>query len=291
VATQTTTVEKQPKVFIGIATGPAKDYAMHYMVAALRNLDYENMEIHLAVTHFGNSESDRYLERLKYLMHSVEWKCPWTIHVTHLSITGPKDFVRLDPNPNGNGGTIVACFDIILKNLRKLRGVFLDGDYDYFLEVGGDNPPPRDTIKRLLEHKVDVAFGMCYQRPGRDEGFRQGTPLAWVYSWRMKDLDKYNLPHIMREKFKLAFANAPFVIPLFTVKNWKRLKKLRFCASGTGMVLIRRDVLKKVGWRLPWSRYASEDLGFCHQANVHGFSTLLDLKFHVPHFHEDGTVF
>lgn len=272
-----------PKVFIGICTGPSKDYAMHYMVAALRNLDYPNTEIHWAVTDFGDGKSSIYIQHLKDLLATVKWQGSLHIHTTRYDTTKPPVCTR---EVNGE----VASYDLVIKNLRLLRGKFLDGDCDYFLEVGGDNPPPRDTIKRLMKLDADVAFGTCYQRPSRD-GEGESYPLVWMYTWQLKDLNKHNLEPIVKEKLKLAFTNTPFVVPLYACKSWRKMKYLTPYAGGTGMVLIKRKVLEKVGWRLPPSLYFSEDLYFCHQCNAHGFKTVGDLKFHVPHMDDSGLTF
>ena len=280
---------EQPKVFVGICTGLSKAYANHYMVAALKNLDWTNMEIHWAITHFGDTASDVYIENLKQLMDTVKWNCNIHFHTTHLK---PNEYehVRLE-DTNNKETKIVHCYDPVVRNLRLLRGKFLDGDCTYFLEVGGDNPPPRNSVKRLMKLDADAAFGTCYQRPERDLIDSRGNPLVWCYSWHPKDLNKYGLEPELQEQFKLAYVNCAFLMPLRARKDWRRLKYLRNCASGTGLVLIKRRVLERVGWRMPPSRYFSEDLYFCHQCNLHGFSTVVDLRFHVPHMHDNGEVF
>lgn len=272
-----------PKIFIGICTGPSKEYAMHYMMAALRNLNYDNYEIHWAITDFGDYKSSRYIEHLKQLSGTVQWKGTVVFHTTLYDTSKPPVCTR---EVNGE----VASYDLVIKNLRLLRGAFLDSDCEYFLEVGGDNPPPRDTVNRLMKLDNDVAFGTCYQRPSRD-GNGDVYPLVWSYTWQLKDLDKHELDPIVKQKLSLAFTNTPFVVPLYARKNWRKMKYLSPYSGGTGMVLIKRHVLEHVGWRLPPSLYFSEDLYFCHQCNAHGYSTIGDLKFHVPHMDEDGLTY
>ena len=272
------------KYFIGICTGPSKDYAMHYMVAALRNLDCADMEIHWAVTDFGDAKSTLYLQRLKQLVATVDWKCPVHIHTTQYDLKRQPIYTR----QCDNGET--AAYDFVIRNLRLLRGKFLDGDCAYFLEVGGDNPPPRETVNRLMKLNADVAFGTCYQRPERDID-KESYPLVWTYTWNLKDLEQYNLEPIVQEKLRLAFTNTPFVVPVYALKVWQSMQTVSPYAGGTGMVLIKRHVLEHVGWRLPPSLYFSEDLYFCHQCNAHGYKTVGDLKFHCPHFDESGVIF
>jgi hypothetical protein len=222
---------------------------------------------------------------LKALFATVEWDCPVCIHITRIDTKRPPVNYRVC----GENGEI-ATYDFVLKNLRLLRGTFLDGDCDLFLEVGGDNPPPRETVKRLLKLDADAAFGTCYQRPVRDaEGL--SYPLVWAYTWLLSDLEKYELEPLLMEKFRLAFTHTCFMVPLYGLKDWRSMSYVEPYAGGTGMVLIRRRVLERVGWHLPPSGYFSEDLCFCHQCVVHGYKTVGDLKFHVPHFNEDGVTY
>lgn len=274
----------QPKVFIGIATGPAKEYALHQMVASLRMLDWQNLEIHWSTTHFNNAKSERYKQQLIDVMHTVDWQCDWSVHTTYIEYVDNVKNIPRQPNKK-------AYYDPVVKNLRKLRGTFLDGDCDYFLELGGDNPPLRNTVKHLLGLNADVAFAVCYQRPREERSNPVGFPLVFVYTWTLEELERFQLDPYLMGKFKLAWANMPMLIPLKLVKNYKRKRYLTEFASGTGCVLIKRHVLERVGWRLPPSRYASEDLYFCHQCHLHGFKLKIDMKFFCPHYHEDGMVY
>lgn len=288
---QVAEIVSEPKVFIGIATGPAKEYALHQMVASLRNLNWRNMEIHWSTTHFGNRLSTVYRSRLVKLMETANWPGKWVVHTTYIRGDDYVDNVRRNPKTLKE-----AFYDPVIRNLRELRGAFLDGDCDYFLELGGDNPPLRDTIKHLMAMDVDVAFAVCYQRPrtkedSEEQDHMRGLPLVYVYSWRLEDLEKFGLDPYLMGKFRLAWMNTPMVIPLAATRNYKRKRSLTEFAAGTGCVLIKRHVLERVGWRLPPSRYFSEDLYFCHQCNLHGFTMKIDLKFFCPHLHEDGLAY
>jgi len=153
----------EPKVFIGIPTGPTKLYSTYYMVAALANLDYSNLEIHWAVTGgFDDGIFHKFRTRLTKLMEAVKWPdtVSWCIHYVPLS--KKERFTNFTP---------------ILRNKTVLRDTFLDGDAEYFLLLGGDNPPQRNAINRLLKVDADVSIGTCYQRPDVDKG-AVGSELA-----------------------------------------------------------------------------------------------------------------
>ena len=271
--------ETQPRVYIAIATGPAKDYAMMYMVAALQNLKWDNAEIHWAVSHGGDDDGDKYIDKLAAVMQAVRWECPWQIHRCNLT---KEEFA--------------IPYRAIIKNRRLLRADFLDGDCDYFFFVGGDNPPWRKAIKRLMKWDADVAFGVSYQRPKRDRWNPDAVyPMVWTYAWWMDELPK-DIPPDLYDVFWMAFLNVTLYLPLYVLPNWRRKKRLWRVSGGDGNCLIRREVLEHVGWSLPGilgatHGYHSEDLHFFNKANLLGYSTVCDLKYHVCHLDANGKMY
>jgi len=271
--------EDLPRVFIGVPTGVGKDYAMPFMIAALQALEWGNAEIHWAVTTKGDSVGDNYLNKLQTVMDAFTWRCPWYIHTTLLT----KEEAETPYQP-------------IIRNRRLLRGLFLDGDCDYFFMVGGDNPPWRRAIKRLMKWDADVAFGVSYQRPKRDR-YHPGAvyPMVWHYAWNMDEVPDDIEPELWDELWLTAL-NVTLFLPIYIDPNWKRKKRVWRVAGGDGNCLIKRRVLENVGWTLPgkWGSsygYHSEDLHFFNKANLLGFTTVCDLKYHVPHLHTDGSIY
>jgi hypothetical protein len=271
--------EEQPKVYIGIPTGPPKDYAMMYMVAALQNLDWRNAEVHWAVSYKGDSEGDAYMEKLGGILDSVRWSIPWKIHRCDITQEEAQTPYRA-----------------VIRNRRLLRSDFLDGDCDYFFMVGGDNPPWRSAIKRLMKWNADVAFGLSYQRPRRDRWYPNAVyPMVWVYAWNLHELPD-DIDEDLYEQFWQSFLNVTLYLPIYVIPNWRRKKRIWGVAGGDGNCLIRREVLENAGWTLPGTRgtphgYHSEDLHFFNKVNLLGYSVVCDLKYRVPHFHSDGTIF
>jgi hypothetical protein len=180
----------------------------------------------------------------------------------------------------------------VLRNLQYLRGHFLDGECPYFLLLGGDNPPPRETLNRLFALHADVACGVLYQRPNRGFGTAtSGTPMMWQPAWYMHELDKFSLPPIIRDAFTTAFIESSFLIPLVWLPDWEQKHTLEGVVAGSGCTLIQRHVLEHVGFHLPRSGYHSEDINFFTTCLAHGYTTKADLKLHVPHFDPNGTVY
>lgn len=261
----------KPRVFIGIPTGPPKRYALAYMFAALQNLDWDNKEIHWAITDY-DKEFNNYIEKLA---DTIPLNGDVHLHYTHLT-----EKEREKP------------FGPVLANLSLLRRTFLDGDCPYFLLLGGDNPPQRDTVKRLTKLDADVAMGTCYQRPGRGWGTAAGgLPMLWQPAWRMEELAKFNLHPQILDEFRTAFVESSFLIPIICDPNWRRRKSMEAVVGGSGCVLIKRDVFERIGFYLPRCGYHSEDIQFFMRAIEHGYRVKADLKLHVPHFAPDGRVY
>ena len=269
---------EEPKVFIGIPTGPVKLYSTYYMIGALANLDYSNYEVHWAVTGgYRNPVFGDFRKRLTKLMEAVKWreKVKWFIHYVPLT----KKELHENYTP-------------ILRNKTVLRDEFLDGDAEYFLLCGGDNPPPRNAIKRLLKVGADVSIGVCYQRPEVDQ--RCGIyPLLWRFAWMPDELEKLGDLHpLVLEELRLAWLHCASMIPLMFDPNWRRRKTVWGITGGDGCALIRRDVLEMVDWGVtPDNAYHSEDIHFMALALWHGFSTAVAPGLHVPHFDPDGVAY
>jgi len=247
------------------------------MIAALANLDYNNYEIHWAVTGgFDDSTFHEFRDRLSRLMQAVKWKedVSWTVHYVPL----PKEmrFKNFEP---------------VLRNKSILRDTFLDSDCDYFLLLGGDNPPPRTAIKKLLKVKADVAIAVCYQRPGVDNV--DGVyPLVWRYMWLPNELDKLkNLDPANREQMRMAWLHCPNILSVSFDAGWKRKKILWGICGGDGCALIRRPVLEMIDWGVtPDQAYHSEDVHFMSTAIWYGFSTACLTTLHCPHLSPNGEV-
>ena len=266
----------QPRIFIGIPTGPSKLYSTYFMVAALANLDYDNYEIHWAVTGgFDDSIFHEFRERLTQLMEAVKWKenVSWTIHYVPLS--KEMRFTQYEP---------------ILQNKTALRNAFLDADCPYFLLLGGDNPPPRNAVKQLLKVKADVSIAVCYQRPGVNP--QDGVyPLVWRYMWLPNELESLNLDPANREELRMAWLHCPMILPINYDPQWKRKKVLWSVCGGDGCALIKRPVLEMVDWGVtPEQAYHSEDVHFMSCALWYGFTTACLTNLHCPHLGPEGEV-
>ncbi|MFH0752367.1 MAG: glycosyltransferase family 2 protein [archaeon] len=110
--------------------------------------------------------------------------------------------------------------DRVVEGHNILRKKVLDEGYDYLFLLDSDTIPPRDVIERLLSHGKKVVSGMYYQ-PRTINGERLFIPVIRLGIPGNKD--QWSIPP--REL-------------------WDCGKLIRVVCSGTGCLLIHRDILK-----------------------------------------------
>lgn len=269
---------KYPSVFVGVPTGDSKEYAILYMLAALRNVDYPRTRFSLtiAVTHLGNLDSEMFIQRVKKLVSAANM--PYHVDII---ITYPKleDMERWGP------------YYAIIMNTHALRLKFLESKAKYFWLLGGDNPPPRDTLKKLLKMDVDVASAVINQRKAKVRMFNEDTtltyPVYWEYIWKMEDLHKLDLEPKLMDALRTAWTEFMF---LDAPQN-KQNGILHHAVFGSGCSLIKREVFEYIGYALGSGGTHSEDLHFCSLANLRGFDMAINLDVPCIHFDSDGKVY
>jgi len=269
---------RTPKVYIAVPIGPSKEYAVLYMLASLRNIDYpsDKLKLNFAVTHLGGQASEQFLERLRKLVSASNFKSDIAIHVTHPTM---KDMERWGP------------YYAVIMNLHLMRLDFLDTDFEYFWLLGGDNPPPRDTLKSLLKLKADVASAMINQRRAKikqwDLDEKLVYPVYWNYLWTLEDLEPLHLEPKLKDTLRTAWTEF-----MFLGKDSPEGERLmRNVVFGSGCSLIKRHVLEYLGYVLGSGGTHSEDLHFCNLANLRGYDTALSLDVRCMHFDSDGNVY
>lgn len=123
-----------------------------------------------------------------------------------------------------------------LHQYQRGREAFLAGPYQSILIIESDIIPPRDTIKRLSELDVDLAYG-CY--------VFQGSPVVNVFERYYADRPDY-----------LKRPRARNIGQSLTVRGlWEEslTRGVVECSGGgLGCILIKRHVLKAVDFRIDW---------------------------------------
>jgi hypothetical protein len=261
-----------PKVTIVIPTGPPKAYAFPFVVASLRDMDYDNFDVVFAFTNLeGNSGAER-----GYLVNQLNAQ--------------PTDFKWNIIDTKLTKAMAATPYLPIVMNRRALRNWFLDNGGDYMFMVGGDNPPTRNAINRLLKLQVDCALGISYQRPGADVITGGVYPMMWKPIYHPREVfDKHpELEPINRQQITKAYFRANFLEPVYSDEEWMKKDRIDSVTGGDGNCLYSRRVLETIGWTYPSDYYVSEDIQFFNTALLLGFTTACDPKYHVPHHIEKG---
>jgi hypothetical protein len=275
----------KPKILVAVFTGPPKRYALLDMVASVKNLDYSNYDVLFSVTMRPDYDSEGFLSEVKAMLSYLPEKVKWEVATTP---TPPED--------------LYVTYKVAVSNRQTVRSRFLDGDYDYLLLCGGDNPPSRDAIKRLLKLDADAALGVSWERPGKmikvnpsdsDQMLRvrKSHPMLWSLLWTPDDIyGKYpELEPKVREAIKRTFISSTFVMPFTADPNWRKYKVATNLVGGDGVALYSRNFLERIGWSMPtWSKH-SEDIHALVEAHEMGLKVVTDLKYHVRHLNEDGS--
>lgn len=265
-----------PSVYIGVPTGDNKEYSMLYMLATLRNIDYphDRLSLTIAVTHLGNKTSENYLKRVKKLVKASNFPYPVNILATYPVMT---DMRRWGP------------YFAVIMNLHLLRLDFLQTDNKYFWLLGGDNPPPSNTLKRLLKVKADVASALVHQRFVRMKQLRMDRskryPVYWGRAWELEDLDELGLEPELREQLRTAWTEFMFL------DKFQGEGVTRNVVVGSGCSLLKRKVLEYLGYVLGSGGTQSEDLHFCQLAKLEGFDVAVDLDTRCLHFDPNGKMY
>lgn len=271
-------MSKLPSIYVGIPTGDNKEYAVLYMLASLRNLDYppKKLSVNWAVTHLGNQQSEEYLKRLRTLCEAANFPCEVKVHATYPVMA---DMMRWGP------------YFAVIMNLHLLRLDFLQSDCEYFWLLGGDNPPFRSTLRRLLKVKADVASAMLYQRYARKkfwkEDMKKRYPVYWGRAWELEHLDELDLEPVLRDELRTAWLEFMFL----DVPDLPEGQVIRNSVFGSGCSLIKREVLEYTGYVLGSGGTQSEDLHFCQLAKLRGFDLAIDTSAVCIHFDPDGKVY
>jgi hypothetical protein len=271
-----------PKIYVAIPTGSVKEYALLYMMAALRNIYYphDSIQIHFSITDRKDQASATYIQHVKGIVANSKMPMDFTIHYTTIT---PQEAERWGP------------YSAVIKNLHELRKDFLDGDADYFWVLGGDNLPGTGTLKRLLDLNVDVASALIRQRPLRgrefdvdgDKDAKSIRPCFWEYVWQPNDVRNRK---DLEPKLKHSLLRSWVEMPPMRLALIKDNTVFHTCNFGSGCSLVKRKVLESIGYYLG-NGYHSEDIHFGQCANFLGFTTALNPAVICAHFDPDGRLY
>jgi hypothetical protein len=246
-----------PKVLVGCPVSDHHSYCTGDYLKAVTSLSYPNYDILLV----DNSASEEFSKQLK---------------------AADVPFVR-------DCYEVIDVKDKIAASRNVLRKKVLEGSYDYFLSLEQDVIPPKDIIETLLQHKKPIVSGVYfsyYPVLGKQRLF----PV--LYRWltdkeqeEMKGkkdvLEKIN-PGLYKDLEKNQF---DFSIVRVKLKPedvvQPRLLKVKQC--GVGCVLLAKEVLEQVEFRIDHSTDGFDDATFCDDALEKGYDLYADTSVKCQH--------
>jgi FkbM family methyltransferase len=152
--------------------------------------------------------------------------------------------------PEGYETTFQYFYGYRVDQVRNLIADWVVRDYDYLFSVDHDITFPPDTLKKMLEHDVDLVTGVYRQRLEP-----QQLEIYEPFGGRMSTEDLF-------------------------AKKWKLIG---IGGCGFGCVLVKKEVLVSIGYpqfeyhpALDHNNTISEDTDFCKKAMAKGFKLWCD---------------
>ncbi len=149
------------------------------------------------------------------------------------------------------------AIDRIVSSRNILRQSALANNYDYLLSLEQDVIPPKDVIERLLSCNKKIIAGVYFGTKTR-----QGETKLIPY-----------LGNSYQDKYKLLNPDI--------IMNNSGLIRVDYC--GLGCVLIHKDVLSEVEFKIQQPRKGFDDTLFCQDALKKGFEIFADLSVKCKH--------
>lgn len=250
-------MEKEPKVLVGCPVSDYHAYCTEEYVRAIKNLTYKNYGILLV----DNSATEKFSEHLKTL--KIAYKHDFS---------GVKDIKKK-----------------IVLSRNVLRKKVLDERYDYFLSLEQDVIPPANVIEQLLQHKKKIISGVYYNYypVGKTKAL---FPVAfrWLTAEEQKEMkEKKEVLKQVNEELYNELMKTNFDFSQVRVKlkpeevEAKKVIKVKQC--GLGCILIAREVLEQIEFRVDEKKNTYDDALFCDDALALGYDLYLDTAVKCKH--------
>ncbi|MBN1792792.1 hypothetical protein JW826_03865 [Candidatus Woesearchaeota archaeon] len=158
----------------------------------------------------------------------------------------------------------------IVLSREMLRQRCLDAGYDYFFSLEQDVMVKPDTLKRLLGHDMPIVSAY----------YGDNTPLV------VKDSQTGKTRQVILNIPLIYLQTRPGYIKRANAHEVLHKGLIEIGAAGIGCMLIRRDVLEKVPFRLNPGK-GFDDVLFCKEAKAAGYKICVDSDVILEHRHRD----
>jgi len=161
-------------------------------------------------------------------------------------------FTKFDPFPPNPDWLKNIAF-----KMTKAKEMALAGNYDYLFNVDADIILPKDALKRLLSHNLDIVSGLCRLQMAHSK--------TEDYAVKIEKKDgNWKVPELGKDF------------------NFGDLIKISFCPFGC--LLISTNCIKKYNLKL------TTDGEFTHQCNTFGISMYCDTGVRCQHITVDNRI-
>ena len=169
--------------------------------------------------------------------------------------------------------------EMLKEKQNAMRDDFLKGNYTHLFSLESDNIPNKNTIKDFLKHKVDLVSSLYFVKTTEHFAFEIPKGSSW---WKM---GLRNKGAVIRQKL------IPSVWGIFGTQSrrWDiddalpQRGLVRALACGLGSVLISRNVLEKIKFRINEKQFT--DYTFWKDAFDLGFEGFVDTDNWAEHRH------
>lgn len=219
-----------PRVLVGSPVTSLKKYCLDDYIKGLKSLTYKNKHFFVV----DDSPADQSV--------SEEFKAAGI------------NVARVPFNEN--------IRQMLADSRNLIRQKFLNGYYDFYLQIEQDVIPPVDVIERLLSnHKKIVSaafFNFSHQKD---------TSL------------------ILPNHFSLINPNDKHttVTRRLALEDLWPSRLMKIFMTGIGCILIHKSVLREIKFRVEPNASAYDDVYFCRDANKKGFEVFLDSRVMCRH--------
>lgn len=228
----------EPKVLVGATVFDGSAYATREYLAGINALTYKNAEYLLV----DNSKTDSFY----------------------------KDLLKQEVNIIRKFYDLKAPRERLVAGRNLLAKKVVEENYDYFSSLEQDVIPPKDVIEKLLLHKKEIVSAVYYKYFKNSRGENILRPILYRRPTEEEKQsilqDKEHFKKVNPQTYKFLEENDfDFDRSQKQLSHKEVLNKglIEVSACGLGCVLIHRDILKKVNFKVNKDNAGFDDVVFC----------------------------
>jgi len=270
------------KIMIGVSTFPGHAYCRPEFVKNLENMRESYLKSLPRFSGSANNPINR--ESLCDIIYC------WNGKKKHWGLDG-HNVIEYKQSQGEKG------IEVLRNKQNVLRQVFIDGDYTHFFSIESDVIPPVDAIQRLVSHDEDIVSGLYFIQT---QEYRK-MDLATMASLAHKDLQARALHQALNKGALETILIRQKLIPTVWVIDGARSKLAeindmlpqnglkRVYSAGMGCLMIKREVLKEIEFKISYEKAQNQFTDFCFHAEAYdlGYQSFVDTDIWCKHLHKE----